>query len=113
MELITVELDTSPKTFIVCIYIPPSCSESLQRIAVNYLDSIRTDIVVGDFNAPDIDWSTLTATTPYSLSLCNTIHNKNFKQLMNMPTHKQGNILDLIITNSLIPYKYSCRNFTV
>jgi len=57
-------------------------------------------IALGDFNAPDIDWSTLTGTTNYSHSLCNAVYNKNLTQIIITPTHKQGNTLDLILTNS-------------
>ena len=85
------------------MYVPPSCSEEYQQEAIHYLNSLPTDcdiIALGDFNAPDIDWSTLTGTTNYSHSLCNAVYNKNLTQIIITPTHKQGNTLDLILTNS-------------
>ena len=103
LESIAVEIDISPKTLIVCMYVPPSCPEAYQLEAIYYLNSLPTDheiIVLRDFNAPDIDWPTLTGTTNYSLSLCNAAYNKNLTQIINVPTHKQGNTLDLILTNS-------------
>ena len=57
----------SPKTLIVCMFIPPSCREAYQQEAIHYLNSLSTDrdiIVLGDFNAPDIDWPALPLTTP-------------------------------------------------
>ena len=86
------------------MYVPPSCSEEYQQEAIHYLNSLPTDcdiIALGDFNAPDIDWSTLTGSTNYSHSLCNAVYNKNLTQIIITPTHKQGNTLDLILTSSL------------
>jgi len=53
-------------------------------------------VIMGDFNSPDINWSTLTASSEFSSSLCDIIFQYNFSQLIDLPTHKQGNILDLI-----------------
>ena len=66
------------------------------------INSLNTecDTILVDFNCPDINWSTLSATTPFSISLCNELYSKNFIQLVNEPTHYQGNTLDLILTNS-------------
>ena len=103
IKLISVELHLSPKIQIVCIYIPPNCNDDYQQEVLRSINSLNTDcdtILVGDFNCPDINWSTLSATTPFSISLCNKLFSKNFIQLVNEPTHCQGNTLDLILTNS-------------
>ena len=55
---------------------------------------------MGDFNAADINWSTLSASSDLSLNLCDLIIQYNYFQLVNHPTHIHGNILDLIITSS-------------
>ena len=102
LESIAVEIDISPKTLVVCMYVPP-CPEVYQQKAIHYLNLLPTDhdiTVLGDFNAPDIDWPTLTGTTNYSLSLCNTVYKKNLTQKIKVPTHKQGDTLDLILTSS-------------
>ena len=102
-ETISIELDLSPKLLVTCLYIPPNCSDSYQQEVLNCLSSLNTDsntILLGDFNTPDINWSTLNATSPFSHSICNLTHSANYIQLISNPTHKHGNILDLILTNA-------------
>jgi len=61
----------------------------------------------GDFNAPDINWLTLYAGSPFSCNLCNTLHHLNYLQLVNTPTHQAGNTLDLILTKFNAPHRIS------
>ena len=56
--------------------------------------------MVGDFNLPDVDWSTLSASTDFSNQFCDLVFQHNLLQLVNNPTHVCGNILDLVLTNS-------------
>ncbi len=56
-------------------------------------------IVMGDFNYPDIDWPTRSATSLPSKSFCEKLFELNLDQLVHVPTHVMGNTLDLIITN--------------
>ena len=56
-------------------------------------------IVVGDFNAPVIERSTLSASTPSSVMLYDMIFRLNLTQLIMEPTQVKGNTLDLLITN--------------
>ena len=68
---------------------------------MNTLNSVPLDsscVVVGDFNAPDITWSTQSASISTSIQRCNFCH---LIQKVHNPTHRQGNILDIILTNSL------------
>lgn len=104
IEFIVVELHASPNLKIVCTYIPPNCNDEYQQEVLSSINSLNTEcdtILLGDFNCPGINWSTLSATTPFSLSLCNLLYSKN---LVNQPTHFQGNTLDLILI-LLIDYK--------
>ena len=64
------------------------------------MQSTEEIIVLGDFNAPDINWSTLSANSDFSSNLCDLIFQYNYVQQVNHPTHIHGNILDLIITSS-------------
>ena len=103
IELISVELDLSPKLLIICLYIPPMCCDEYQREvsrSINSLPATCDTIILGDFNCPDINWSTLNASTPFSSSLCNQLYSLNYVQLVTEPTHIHGNTLDLILTNS-------------
>ena len=55
---------------------------------------------VGDFNLPNICWSTLTGTSPFSISFCDFVYEMNLSQLVMDSTHVKGNILDLVLTNA-------------
>jgi len=102
-ELVLVELDLHPKIYICCIYVPPACSEDLFTEMLHSLQSVPTDgalILAGDFNAPDINWNTLTANSSRSSSLCDLFFSMNLVNLVTGPTHRLGSILDLVLSNS-------------
>ena len=64
---------------------------------------------MGDFNAPDVDWDTFTASSPYSIALCNFIFEFNLVQFVHPdPTHAKGNTLDLVL--STVDSKYPTDN---
>ena len=101
--MITVEISLSPKLIIVCLYIPPNCSDDYQQETLRILQSLPSDcdvILTGDLNAPDINWSTYCGNSLFSISLCNLFCSHNYIQMVTTPTHRQGGTLDLIITNS-------------
>ena len=54
---------------------------------------------MGDFNVPDINWSTLVGSTHFSNQFCDLVFDLNLSQLVDSSTHRQGNILDLVLTN--------------
>ena len=56
--------------------------------------------MMGDFNCPDIQWSTLSSTSPLSSALCDFVFAHNVYQAVEFPTHTMGNVLDLVLTNS-------------
>ena len=56
-------------------------------------------VFMGDFNTPDVVWSTLSANSQFSPKICDLIFQYNYTQVVEYSTHVQGNILDLIITN--------------
>ena len=47
-----------------------------------------------------MNWSSLTATSDFSNQFCDLIFQLNLSQLIDVPTHVQGNTLDLVLTNS-------------
>ena len=57
-------------------------------------------IILGDFNLPNISWSTLTGSSPVSDLFCDFVFEHNLFQLVTLPTHQKGNILDLVLTDS-------------
>ena len=56
----------------------------------------------GDFNLPQIDWSTVTPgiSSPVSTLLCSIVNDNFLTQMVNFPT-RQDNILDLILVNDI------------
>ena len=60
----------------------------------------NTILITGDFNMPDINWSTLTGCSMISNNFCEFIFQSNLAQIVNIPTHKHGNTLDLILTDN-------------
>ena len=64
------------------------------------MQSTEEVILLGDFNVPDINWSTLSGCSDFSSNLCDLIFQHNYVQQVAHPTQIHGNILDLIITSS-------------
>ena len=54
---------------------------------------------MGDFNMPDIDWYSMSASTLCSEMFCDSIVDTNLYQLVDKPSHIRGNILDLILSD--------------
>ena len=55
---------------------------------------------MGDFNLPNEDWAQFPAiSTEYFCETEKFLTAKNFTQLVKEPTHKDGNVLDLVFTN--------------
>ena len=55
--------------------------------------------MVGDFNFPDINWSSMSGSCPRSSLFSETLFECNLTQLIDGPTHVKGNILDLVLTS--------------
>ena len=60
----------------------------------------RKVVILGGFNALDIDWLTFSSETAKSELLCDFLFDNNLLQLIQEPTHALGNILDLVITDT-------------
>ena len=103
IESIIVEI-TSNKSFIVCVvYVPPVIDDIYYKHLSDLLFSLPLDgnvLIMGDFNLPDIDWDLLNGGTRFSSNFCDLTVDLNLRQLVVSSTHKAGNILDLILTNS-------------
>ena len=63
INFVSVQIMTSPPITICWTYIPPSYQPHLFSMALDAIESISQShprlIVVGDFNAPDINWDCL------------------------------------------------------
>lgn len=104
IEVIIVQIMAHNPIKLCLVYNPPNCGFNYQQKLLTFLSDIMQSkgnvVIMGDFNVPDIRWPTLSSDTDFSTQLCDLIFQYNFTQLIESPTHVQGNILDLVITNS-------------
>jgi len=83
----------------------------------NFLSNLAstTDqlIILDDFNFPDIDWDSLSGHLPASNQFCDLVFQSSLSQLaiVSVPTHNQGNILDLVLTKKTISLIYKSIQF--
>ena len=56
--------------------------------------------LLGDFNLPGINWQTYTGSSRNECSFLELINELGVTQVVDRPTHKQNNILDLILTTA-------------
>ena len=102
VEMVIVEVHLVPKILICFVYAPPQFTQQLWLellCQLNFLNYNCDIIIIGDFNCPDINWSSLSGTSPNSTSLCNFIFTHNFMQHISDPAYSHGNILDLFLSN--------------
>jgi len=102
------------------VYAPPNATIKYHTDLTNYLTTITSQsdpvIIFVDFNKPDINWFTLTGSSIASNNFCEVIFQSNLDQIVTFPTHKHGNVLDLILTDSaesivnliVHPLEYQC-----
>ena len=104
-DIVTVKL-LFPSPILFCVvYLSPSSPVSSQSSLITYLTDLISSnlpvVIVGDFNCPDVNWDLLSSTSPLSSDLCDLVFDHGLTQLVHDPTHVKGNILDLVITNSV------------
>ena len=106
-EVLVCELkpDECKKILLVIVYRPPSGNVEqfvnnitpLFRYAVRHFHSL---CIVGDFNMPDINWSTCSSNVRNNNLFCDLINECSFLQCNKIPSNSHGNILDLTLTKS-------------
>jgi len=106
LEVVTVKLGLGYELVICCVYIPPSVSHSYVCLLIHYLTDLQSSsvhcIIVGYFNFPDINWSSLYASSELSNMFCDFIFDCNLTQHVSQPTHVKGNILDLVLSSASV-----------
>ena len=77
LEVVSVRLGLDNHLVACCVYVPPDSTVLYSSSLVNYLIEIVSSftecIIVGDFNFPDIDWSSLFVHLIISVSLFLTV----------------------------------------
>ena len=102
--MIAVHINLTHLFNLCTVYVPPKSGDSYFNSTLSFLSDILCSdspcIIVGDFNFPNICWSTLTGNSPLSSAFCEFIFGWNLTQHVMYPTHIKGNILDYHVTIS-------------
>ena len=104
LEALTIMISYSKGQILLwCVYIPPNPDAYYFRSYVSYLSNLVTShesiLFPGDYNLPDIIWSSLSCSSSNSNLFCDFIFQHNLSQLIESPTHIHGNTLDLVLKN--------------
>ena len=102
LEVVTISVQAHCSLTICAVYTPPNSKNDYIQGLYLYLSTLISSanvILLGDFNAPDVNWDTFISTNTISDHLCDFIIDHNMFQQVNKPTHIHGNILDLVITS--------------
>ena len=101
LEVVTIGVQLQHLVILSCVYVPPSASLTNMEQLCLYLSSLVVQhsamVVVGDFNLPHINWSTLQGSCPFDQAFCDIVFDCNLSQLVSQPTHIAGNTLDLVL----------------
>ena len=91
-----------------CIYRSPNATETMTQEIIDYIKNIpQNSILVGDFNYPEVNWSTLKCNSPQSQVFLDTANNSFLNQHVDFPTNftpqPNGRVtatcIDLVLTN--------------
>ena len=103
LEVVTIKLcfEGNHNISICTVYIPPNPNVTYFKLLVDFLNlfskSEELFITVGDFNLPDICWSTLSGSSLLSNLFCDFMLESNLSHLITCPTHVKGNLLDILL----------------
>ena len=84
-ELVVAKILSTPPITLCCAYVPPHCPHHIIHDTldvISNLSSIKNShlVIVGDFNIPDVNWSTLTASSIAGSLVCDCIFDNNLVQ---------------------------------
>ena len=81
------------------VYVPPNCSDDYFGQLLGFVQSLPLGgdlLLAGDFTFQEIDWDILSDPGSHAMVFCECIFEKNLTQLIREPTHRLGNIVDLV-----------------
>ena len=103
MEAVCVILNLPNPVTVCTVYVPPNSTATYYETLFDFLSNLSNAsdqlIILGDFNFPDIDWDSLSSHSLPSNQFCDLVFQTGLSQLIDIPTHNHGNILDLVLTN--------------
>ena len=105
-EMISVSLKSNNTCYCIsaCYRVGTLGEQNLKEIEKHLRNVIsrrkfRAHFVVGDFNLPEINWSSSQSTTQLGRNFLDLFNDLGLTQLINQPTHEKGKILDLVLCN--------------
>ena len=114
LEVISVELGIKHDFVLCSVYIPPDSPAGFISSLVTYLNNLVSSyeycIFVGDFNLPEINWSSLSGPSLSFNTFCEFVFDCNLTQHVSRPTHMKGNILDLVLTSPTVTVENTLVN---
>ena len=91
IEAIAVRINFIHPLILCSVYVPPNSGASYFDLLLLYLSELLSSgfpcIIVGDFNLPNICWSTVSGNSTVSASFCDFIFDWNLTQHVLNPTH--------------------------
>ena len=85
-------------TNLLVVYRSPNSTNVNNDLLLNLLQNVnKPTIVLGDFNFPSANWDDLKGCKD-SEPFIETVQDKFWTQFVDFPTHKNGNILDLVLS---------------
>ena len=100
LEMISVEID--PGLILCLIYRPPNSSDQYNSTLLSYLTSLdktKNILLIGDLNLPDAEWEVYSGNSPIADEFAEMAYNYNLTQYVTGPTHRDGNTLDIVLSN--------------
>ena len=95
---------SAPKSlFVSLVYIPPRSDLTYYSTLFDFITTSTNQsevVLLGDFNCPDINWSSVMASECSSRLLCDFVFDNDLCQLVELPTDTHGNTLDLVLVCS-------------
>lgn len=104
-EGVSLQIHSNGRTINVTVINRPSdCDTEQGQLILQEIMKTTTSkrIIVGDFNLPDINWTTSTAYSTFSRDFLSTVQENGFHQLVSEHTRsrgKQSSLLDLVMVS--------------
>ena len=108
IEMIAVQITfpNNEKVIVCTCYRVGTLGQAHHDTLTNYLRSLVSKknppkiCIVGDLNLPHADWLTSFSNIPIEQSFIDSFNDLSLNQLVDSPTHKSGNKLDILLCNS-------------
>lgn len=90
-----------------CCYLSPNADQAHRSSMNQFVSNLtRRSVVVGDFNYPNIEWSSAGTSSQEGWSFLDATYKSFMMQLVDFPTHDAGNMLDQMLTNDIRNISY-------